>query len=65
MNQTTLEIAEIVGRLDDYEQSLLLEIARRFVPDDTATPDDVENHKRAIEEHERGESRRMKRDDWS
>ena len=44
----------MIDCLPEAEQSLLLEIARRFVPDDVATPDDLD----AIKAHAeaRGES---------
>lgn len=38
------------------EQSLLLENARRFLQDDVATPDDLEEIKQARAEYARGET---------
>lgn len=35
------QLVEMIDCLPEAEQSLLLEIARRFVPDDVATPDDL------------------------
>ena len=35
------QLVEVIDILPETEQSLLLEIARRFVPDDVATPDDL------------------------
>lgn len=35
------ELVDVIDILPETEQALLLEIARRFVPDDVATPDDL------------------------
>ena len=42
--------------LPEQEQSLLLEIARRFLPDDTATPDDLRDIQQARAEYVSGET---------
>ena len=36
------QLVGVIDCLPETEQSLLLEIARRFLPDDVATPDDLE-----------------------
>ena len=46
----------MIDCLPEQEQSLLLEIARRFLPDDTATPDDLLDIRQARAEHARGET---------
>ena len=50
------QLIELIDCLPESEQSLLLEIARRFIPDDVATPDDIAAHNRAMEEYKRGEA---------
>ena len=46
----------MIDCLPEQEQSLLLEIARRFLPNDTATPDDLEDIRAARAEYARGET---------
>jgi hypothetical protein len=45
----------MIDHMPEQEQVLLLEIARRFLPDDVATEDDLEAIRLADEEFERGE----------
>ena len=50
---------QLIGLIDclpETEQSLLLEIVRRFIPDDVATPDDIAAYNRAMEEYKHGEA---------
>ena len=42
--------------LPETEQSLLLEIARRFLPEDTASPDDLETIQKARAEYAKGQT---------
>lgn len=46
----------VIDCLPETEQSLLLEIARRFLPDDTATPDDLADIQAARAEYAGGET---------
>ena len=46
----------VIDCLPETEQSLLLEIARRFLPDDTAAPDDLEAIQKARVEYARGQT---------
>lgn len=45
----------MIEYIPETELSLLLEIARRFIPDDIATPEDLEAIRIADEEYVRGE----------
>jgi len=49
------ELVETIDFLEESELALLLEIARRFMPDDVATPEDILDIQLADEEFERGE----------
>jgi len=58
----------LVGMIDclaEPEQLLMLEIIKRFVPDDIATPDDLEAIRIADEEFARGEFVRHEDIDWN
>ncbi len=50
------QLVGIIDCLPETEQSLLLEIARRFLPDDVATPDDLEDIRAARAEYASGET---------
>lgn len=50
------QLVEMIDCLPEAEQSLLLEIARRFVPDDVATPDDLNAIDTARNEFASGET---------
>lgn len=56
MSPTREMLVGVIDCLPETEQSLLLEIARRFLPDDVATPDDVEAIRNAREEYARGQT---------
>ncbi|MDR1735436.1 MAG: hypothetical protein LBR85_01015 [Oscillospiraceae bacterium] len=50
---------QLVGMIDclpEADQILLVEIVRRFIPDDVATPDDIIAHNQSVEEYRRGET---------
>ena len=50
---------QLVGMIDclpESEQALLLEIVKRFLPDDVATPDDLDAIQAARAEYARGET---------
>ena len=50
------QLLDVIDILPEAEQALLLEIARRFLPDDIATPDDLDAHKTAVKEYANGET---------
>lgn len=50
------QLVEMIDCLPETEQSLLLEIARRFLADDIATPDDLEAIEAARAEFANGET---------
>lgn len=50
------QLVEMIDCLPEKEQFLLLEIARRFVPDDVATPDDLNAINTARKEFASGEA---------
>jgi len=49
------QLVEVIDLLHESEQVLLLEIARRFMPDDVATSEDISDIQQAREEFARGE----------
>lgn len=55
MSPIRKQLNEMIDCLPEQEQILLLEIVRRFVPDDVATADDLQAIKAADEEYENGE----------
>ena len=55
------QLVGVIDCLPETEQSLLLEIARRFLPDDTAAPDDLEAIQKARVEYARGQTPRPMR----
>ena len=46
----------MIDCLEEPEQMLLFEIAKRFIPDDIATQEDISAHAAAVEEYRRGET---------
>lgn len=50
------QLVSVIDCLPEAEQTLLLEIARRFIPEDQATPDDLAAIQTARAEHLRGET---------
>lgn len=50
------QLVEMIDILPESEQSLLLEIVKRFVPDDVATVNDLEDIRMAREEFSRHET---------
>jgi hypothetical protein len=55
MSPVKTQLVGMIDRMPDEELSLLLEIARRFIPDDIATLEDLEAIRIADEEYARGE----------
>ncbi len=58
------QLVGVIDCLPETEQSLLLEIARRFLPDDVATPDDLEDIQTARAEYARGETITHEASNW-
>lgn len=58
------ELVKTIGFLHESEVLLLLEIAKRFVPDDVATLEDLLDIQQADEEFARGEYVRHDEIDW-
>jgi len=56
MTTLALQINTMVEQLHEPEQALVLEIVKRFLPDDTATPDDLAAIVVAREEYRLGET---------
>ena len=50
------QLVGVIDCLPETEQIILLEVARRFLPEDMATPDDLEAIRTAREEFARGET---------
>ena len=50
------QLVGVIDSLPETEQSLLLEIARRFLPDDAATPEDLDDIQRARAEYANGQT---------
>lgn len=59
------QLVEMIDCLPETEQTLLLEIARRFVPDDVATPDDLSAIEAARKEFADGETVRHDAINWN
>lgn len=50
------QLVGVIDCLPETEQSLLLEIARRFLSDDVATPGDLADIQRARDEYASGQT---------
>lgn len=50
------QLVGVIDCLPEAEQSLLLEIARRFLSDDVATPDDLNEIQAARKEYASGQT---------
>ena len=58
------QLIDMIDCLPEQEQLLVLEIVKRFVPDDVATPEDLAEIKAANEAFARGEYVRHEDIDW-
>lgn len=56
MSAVKEQLVQVINILPEQEQTLLFEIAKRFVYDDIATPDDLEAVEQARREHAAGET---------
>lgn len=59
------QLVEMIDCLPEQEQVLVLEIVKRFVPDDVATADDLRAIQAAQAEYENGETISHNDIDWS
>jgi len=59
------QLVGVIDCLPETEQSLLLEIARRFLPDDIATPDDLDAIREARSEYAEGQTIPHTAIDWT
>ena len=57
-------LVEMIDCLPEQEQLLVLEIVKRFIPDDVATPEDLADIEAADETFARGEFVRHEDIDW-
>ena len=65
MSPVKSRIAELINCLPEQELLLVLEIVKRFIPDDVATPEDLADIKAANEEFARGEYVRHEDINWN
>ena len=65
MSPVRMQLVEMLDYLPDTEIEILLEVARRFVPDDVATPDDLKAIQAAREEYAAGETVSGDAIDWN
>ena len=65
MSPVRNQLVDMIDCMPEQEQILLLEIAKRFIPDDIATSDDIEAIKKADEEFARGEFIRHEDINWN
>lgn len=63
-NRITEEINYMVERLHEDEQKLVLEIVKRFAPDDVATPEDIAAIKAAEDDAKYGRLVKHENIDW-
>ena len=63
-NNVTAEINYMVELLPEQEQRLVLEIVKRFIPDDVATPDDIAAIKASDEDARLGRTVRHEDINW-
>ena len=59
------QLVDMIDCLPEQELALLLEIVKRFIPDDVATPEDIAAHEAALEDYRRGETVRHEDIDWN
>ena len=58
------QLVDMIDCLPESEQVLLIEIVRRFIPDDVATPEDLADIAQARAEYARGEYFNTEDIDW-
>lgn len=65
MSPVREKLDSMIDYLPDAELTLLLEIVRRFIPDDVATPDDLEAINAARSEYAAGHTVPHNAIDWN
>ena len=65
MATLAMQINSVVENLHEPDQALVLEIVKRFLPDDVATEDDLAAIAIARDEYRRGETISEEDIDWS
>ena len=65
MSPVKNQLIDMIDFLSEQEQLLMIEIVKRFIPDDVATPDDLEAIRIADEEYSRGEMTRHEDINWN
>lgn len=65
MSPVRNQLVEMIDCMQEPEQILLFEIAKRFVADDVATADDLRAIQAAHEEYTRGETVSHNNIDWN
>jgi len=65
MATLAMQINNVVENLYEQDQALVLEIVKRFLPDDVATEDDLAAIAIARDEYRRGETISEEDIDWS
>ncbi|MCL2634286.1 MAG: hypothetical protein FWD34_07230 [Oscillospiraceae bacterium] len=65
MANLTNQINTMVEQLQEPEQILVMEIIKRFLPDDVATPDDIMDISAARAEYRNGETIDINAINWS
>jgi len=65
MSPVRNQLVDMIDYLPEREQLLVLEIVKRFIPDDVATLEDLADIEAANAEFERGEFVRHEDIDWS
>ena len=56
MSPVRKQLDVMIDSLTEQDQALLLKIVERLIPDDVATPEDLEAIREAREEYARGET---------
>ena len=64
MTQIALQINEMVNHLPETDQQLVLEVIKRFIPDDVASSEDIIAINLARDEYARGETVNFNDADW-
>ena len=53
---STAEISNMIEMLEDGDRIFVIEMIKRLMRDDVATPNDILSHHIALEEYQRGET---------
>lgn len=64
MNITRQQLHTLVDMVEEIGLDTLYNVMIRFIPEDTALPDEIASHASAVEEYRRGEVVRHEDIDW-